>query len=264
MGKVCVVNSCQSGRKTKNVMKSVSFFRPTTPARLENWKKSLGIALKATDYICHLHFKEENINMYEKFNIKGELKYIPTQRKTLKEEALPTMEHQFIPIPEFQANIIHVQESVELYPNQSKEKQQQINVEQQELSDDQKSSNDLMDCEMIQHDFAEPTSQYQDTDITINPIEIFKIKFRAFSLLPPFWLHAENPNGLEFMRMDPTTQQIKHHIRLNDDLSITVIFTNKEELPIKEKINSYDNTYDYLKSVERWPLCVGTQIDDNK
>ncbi|XP_063542857.1 uncharacterized protein LOC134751397 isoform X2 [Cydia strobilella] len=263
MGKVCVVHSCQSGRKVENVTKSVSFFRPTTPARLENWKKSLGIALKASDYICHLHFKEENIYMYDKLNIKGELKYIPTQRKMLKEEALPTIEHQFIPIPEHEirGNIIHVKESSQTYPNQRKEKQKQ--GEQQELSEDHKSNN-LIDYEMI-HVFAEPLlSQYQDTDVTINPIEIFKSKFQAFSLLPPFWIHAENPNGLEFMRMDPTTKQMKHHIRLNDDLSITVIFPNKEELQLKEKINSYDDTYNYLKSVERWPFCVGTQIEGNK
>ncbi|XP_063379933.1 uncharacterized protein LOC134666644 isoform X1 [Cydia fagiglandana] len=209
--------------------------------------------------------------MYEKLTIKGELKYIPTQRKTLKEEAVPTIEHQFIPIPEheLQANTIHIEESFEPYrpyPNQPKdEQQQQINAEQQELSEDQNDSNYLMDYEMIQQDFAEPLfSQYQDTNVTINPIENFKSKFRAFSLLPPFWLHAENPNGLEFMRMDPKTQKIKHHIRLNDDLTVTVIFPNNEQLPLKEKINSYDNTYDYLKSVERWPLCVGTQIDDNK
>ncbi|XP_063630179.1 uncharacterized protein LOC134801498 [Cydia splendana] len=227
MGKVCIVNSCQSGRKgkkQKNVTKPVTFFQPTTPARLESWKKSLGIALKANDYICYLHFKEETINMYEKLIIKGELKYIPTQRKTLKEEAVPTIEHQFIPIPEheLQANTIHVEESFEPYPNQPKdEQQQQINAEQQELSVDQNDSNNLMDCEMIQQVFAEPLlSQYQD--VTINPIDNFKSKFRAFSFLPPFWLHAENSSGLEFMRMDPTTQQIRHHIRLNDDLTITV------------------------------------------
>ncbi|XP_063390059.1 uncharacterized protein LOC134675659 [Cydia fagiglandana] len=291
MGKVCIVNGCRSGRKgkkQKNVTKSVAFFQPTTPAKLESWKKSLGIALKTNDYVCHLHFKEENINMYEKLTIKGERKYIPTQRKTLKEEAVPTIEHQFIPIPEheLQANTIHVEQSFEPYPKQPKdEQQQQINTEHQELSEDQSDSNNSMDYETLHQElsedqsdsnnsmdyetlqqvFVEPLlSQYLDTDVTINSIENFKSKFRTFSLLPPFWLHAENPNGLEFMRMDPTTQQIKHHIRLNDDLTITVIFPNKEQLPLKEKINLHDNTYNYLKSVERWPLCVGTQIDDNK
>ncbi|XP_074115079.1 uncharacterized protein LOC141537799 [Cotesia typhae] len=66
------------------------------------------------------------------------------------------------------------------------------------------------------------------------------------------------------MRMDPTTQQIKIRLRLNKDTSITVIFLNNEELPLNEKLHSLSCVYNYLKSVERWPICVGTQIDSTK
>ncbi|CAH2062436.1 unnamed protein product, partial [Iphiclides podalirius] len=83
-------------------------------------------------------------------------------------------------------------------------------------------------------------------------------------MLPPCWLFVEKPNGVEFMRMDTTTKQIKNHIRLNKDLSITVIFPNNDEYSLKEKLKSLNKLYNYLKSVERWPLCVGTQMDNNK
>ncbi|CAG5097455.1 Protein of unknown function [Cotesia congregata] len=62
MGKSCIVKSCPSGRKlkiTKNdPSQHLSFFQPSTPARLDKWQKCLGIKLKATNNICHLHFKE--------------------------------------------------------------------------------------------------------------------------------------------------------------------------------------------------------------
>ncbi|CAD6222071.1 GSCOCG00011706001-RA-CDS, partial [Cotesia congregata] len=112
MGKSCIVKSCPSGRKlkiTKNdPSQHLSFFQPSTPARLDKWQKCLGIKLKATNNICHLHFKEEHIKLYDKFIINGEVKIFPTVKKKLKPEALPTIEHQFIPIPlyELQASII--------------------------------------------------------------------------------------------------------------------------------------------------------------
>ncbi|CAH2090996.1 unnamed protein product [Euphydryas editha] len=164
---------------------------------------SLGIELKATDYICHLHFKEEQIKMYEKLYIKGELIIMPLRKKILKEEDLPTIQHQFIPVLEHELNT------------------------------------------------KPPFSQHASKDSkNVQEIEAPK--------LPPFWLY------IVFMRMDPTTQQIKIRLRLNKDKSITVLFPNNDELPLNEKINSLSCIYDYLKSVERWPLCVGTQIDSIK
>ncbi|XP_047988877.1 uncharacterized protein LOC125228374 isoform X2 [Leguminivora glycinivorella] len=333
----CVVQSCPNRSIVKNATQSLSYFRPTTH-RLEDWSKSLGMELKISDSICHHHFKAEHINMYSEFKIKGEVKYIRLERKTLKKEALPTVEHQFIP-PQVEANIIHLHESFESVPNHSpkeqlkqcipktrkshkegdlptiehiplpehqveannidlhesfeslpnhspNEQQEQNQADQHELSEDQKSSDIIMDYEMIEHHLADPLLIQEEVDdeedtnvkinsieidddedttnVKINPIEIFKSKFQASSLLPPYWLHIENPNGIEFMRMDPRTQQIKHHIRLNNDLSVTVIFRSKEELQLNQRINSYEETYDYLKSVGKWLVCAGTQIEDNE
>ncbi|XP_057340694.1 uncharacterized protein LOC130677837 [Microplitis mediator] len=77
-------------------------------------------------------------------------------------------------------------------------------------------------------------------------------------------MFLNNPNEPEFLRMDPATRQIKNHLRLNEDTSVTVIFRKLGELPLNEKIVSLSNISNYSKSVERWPLCVGTQIDKNK
>lgn len=69
----------------------------------------MGIKLKATDNICHLHFKEEHIQLYDKFIIdRDEVKIFSTVKKLQKAEALRTIEHEFIPIPvyELQASVI--------------------------------------------------------------------------------------------------------------------------------------------------------------
>ncbi|CAG5100566.1 Protein of unknown function [Cotesia congregata] len=92
MGKSCIVKSCPSGRKLKTTKNDssqrLSFSNLLyTPARLDKWQKCLGIKLKATNNICHLHFKEEHIKLYDKFIINGEVKIFQTVKKKLKPEA---------------------------------------------------------------------------------------------------------------------------------------------------------------------------------
>ncbi|XP_046610973.1 uncharacterized protein LOC124300692 [Neodiprion virginianus] len=261
MGKICAAKSCTSGRKLKNKpddsSQPPSFFQPTIPARLENWKKSLGINLKASDYSCHLHFKEEDIRMYDRVVIKGELKIFPKGKKQLKDEALPRLEHQFVPI----------------YFNHSEDEQhcqiEEHEIEQQKILTNEELSNNLMDAIIpIEQDLDEPPSSQHVHDIIENQqetearaqLEDFRAEIKKISL-PPSWLYLDKPDGLIFMRIDETTRQIVNHLRLNEDTSITVIFPNNEELLLNEKIDSFRDIYDYLKSVERWPLCVGTQVD---
>ncbi|XP_039749773.1 uncharacterized protein LOC120626343 isoform X2 [Pararge aegeria] len=253
MGKICVVKSCPSGRNPQNKKNSspqpLSYFQPTTPARLQNWKISLGIELKATDYICHLHFKEEQIKMYEQLYIKEELVIMPLGKKILKEEALPTIQHQFIPVfeHEFLTSTVDELKIPSLHSNNNGDEElflvQENNIEPQTI---------------LEQDLIEPPFSQHACKDSKNLQEIEAPK------LPPFWLYIPEPNGFVFMRMDPTTQQIKIRLRLNKDTSITVLFPNNDELPLNEKINSLSCIYDYLKSVERWPLCVGTQIHSIK
>lgn len=203
--------------------------------------------------------------MYEKFYIKGELKIIPTEKKILKEKALPTIHHQFIPIIDHECLTITVGEleMPSLYSIKSEDEQlfkgQENNIEPQKI----------LACENVSHNIKgagvqseqsliEPSFSLQTSKILKNVQEIEAPK------LPPFWLYVPESNGFIFMRMDPTTQQIKIRLRLNEDTSITLIFPNNEELPLNEKIKPLSSVYNYLKSVERWPLCVGTQIDSTK
>ncbi|XP_074113767.1 uncharacterized protein LOC141536884 isoform X3 [Cotesia typhae] len=283
MGKVCVVKSCPSGRKLQstknNSPQSVSYFQVNTPVRLQNWKISLGIELKASDFVCHLHFKEEHIKTYEKFFIKGEVKIFPTGKKIVRNEALPTTEHQFIPIPAYEllASTVHEQQQPNFHCNHSEDEQQyqvqENNVEQQKVLVNQEVSNNFMDDNVqTEKDLDEPLlsqqahydlKNHQETEASTQS-ENFRDNLNKFIALPPFWMYGDKPNGPEFMRMDPTTERITNRLRLNEDKSITVIFRNNEELILNDKIDSYSNIYDYLKSVERWPLCVGTQIDSNR
>ncbi|XP_043488792.1 uncharacterized protein LOC122515485 isoform X2 [Polistes fuscatus] len=203
--------------------------------------------------------------MYEKLYIKGELKILPTGKKILKEEALPTIQHQFIPIfeHEFLTSTVDKLKKPSFHSNNSEDKQlfqvRKSNIEPQKILADEDVFNNLIDAGVkSEQDLIKPPFSQHASKDSKNPQEIEAPK------LPPFWLYVPKPNGFVFMRMDPTTQRIKIRLRLNDDTSISVIFPNNEELPLNEKINSLSSIYDYLKSVERWPLCVGTQIDSTK
>ncbi|KAK0075044.1 hypothetical protein PV326_011928, partial [Microctonus aethiopoides] len=264
MDRICAVKSCPSGRKLKtekdDSSQPPSHFQPTTPAGLENWKISLGINLKASDYICHLHFKEEDIKMYDKFVIKGELKIIPKERKQLKDEALPTPEHQFVSI-----DFNHSEDEQHCQVDEHQIQQQKILVNQ-ELSNNLMDANipteqDLEELPLSQHVYDIIESQ-QDTEGRIQ-FEDLRDNIKKFSL-PPSWLYLDKPNGLIFMRVNETTWEIVNHLRLSKNMSITVFFSNNEELLLNEKIDSFGGIYDYLKSIERWPLCVGTQFDSNR
>ncbi|KAK0074617.1 hypothetical protein PV325_008075, partial [Microctonus aethiopoides] len=210
-----------------------------TPARLENWKLSLGINLKASDYICHLHFKEEDIKMYDKMVIKGELKIIPKERKQLKDEAIPTLEHQFVSI-----DFNHSEDEQHCQVDEHQ-------IEQPKILVNQELSNNLMDANISTgQDLEEPPSRQNVHDI-IESQQKTEARKRFEDIrnniknivLPPSWLYLDKPNGLVFMRMDETTRRIVNHLRLNEDASITV------------SIN---------QCPKRWPLCVGTQIDSNR
>ncbi|XP_044763819.1 uncharacterized protein LOC123320535 [Coccinella septempunctata] len=53
---------------------------------------------------------------------------------------------------------------------------------------------------------------------------------------------------------------------VKDDLTVLVIFPNKERLHVDDQIVSSlpEDVYAYLKSVEKWPLSVGTQIENQR
>ncbi|CAG5093086.1 Protein of unknown function [Cotesia congregata] len=143
MEKLCSVKSCPSGRKLKSkgidTSQPLSFFRPTTPAKLKKWNMALGTRMKTTDYIYHLHFKKEDIKMYETFNIKGEITILPTGKKTLREEALPTIEHQLISVPahELQASVVNISQNVHSNQNQSENKRNHLTQEHQDQHEQQ-------------------------------------------------------------------------------------------------------------------------------
>ncbi|XP_044574855.1 uncharacterized protein LOC123258733 [Cotesia glomerata] len=206
MGKICVVKSCPSGRKSQNKKNSspqpLSYFQPTTPARLQNWKISLSIELKATDYICHLHFKEEQIKMYEKLYIKGELIIMPLGKKILKEEALPTMQHQFIPVfeHEFLTSTVDELKMLSLHSNNYEDEElflvQENNIEPQTILVDDVPNNLIDDGVQTEQDLIEPPFSQHACKDSKNLQEIEAPK------LPPFWLYIPEPNGFVFMRMD--------------------------------------------------------------
>lgn len=221
MGKLCSVKSCPSGRKLKSkgidTSQPLSFFRPTTPAKLKKWNMVLGATMKTTDYICHLHFKLEDIKMYETFNIKGEITILPTGKKTLRDEALPTIEHQFISVPahELQTSVVKNSQNMHSTEKQSENKR-----------DHQTQEHDFV-IQQTEYDLDIPQLNHNKSDVTSQSAEKFLENLKS-SLLPQGWMYFEKPKGLEFGRINPTTMQISNRLRVNKDLSITVFF-----LPMK-------------------------------
>lgn len=148
---------------------------------------------------------------------------MPLGKKMLKEEALPTIQHQFIPIleHEFLTSTVDELEMPSLHLNNSGDEElfqvQENNIEPQTILADEDVSNNLIDAGVqSEEDLIElPFSQHA-SKVSKNLQETEAPK------LPPFWLYTPNPNGFVFMRMDPTTQQIKIRLRLNKDTSITV------------------------------------------
>ncbi|XP_030748848.1 uncharacterized protein LOC115876941 [Sitophilus oryzae] len=279
MVKVCVVKSCSSRREDKGQIESypVSFFQPTTTTRLERWSKALGISLKTRDNICQFHFKEEDVKMYDKIVIGDTIHLHYLQRKILKEEALPTRKHQF----ELNSELLQEQQAREdqFVKQQQYKKTKQQQPKEEPLSQEQQheqSEQEIIQFEeqpkyeiqdpLNQDDQLEQTEQdqhfveHQITEI-IEPIAEIK---KNISALPPCWLYIDKPKEIEFMRLDPTSKQILNHIILKEDLSITVVCSNNERKALDEKIVSIDEVYKYLKSVEKWPLCVGTQFEEKR
>lgn len=159
--------------------------------------------------------------MYEKLYIKGELKIMPLGKKILKEEALPTIQHQFIPILEHEllTSTVDELEKLSLHLNNSGDKElfqvHENNIEPPKiLADEDVPNNPIGAVVQSEQNLIEPPLSQDVSKDSYNLQEIEAPK------LPPFWLYI--PNGFVFMRMDPTTQQIKIRLRLNKDTSITV------------------------------------------
>ncbi|XP_057328293.1 UPF0746 protein DDB_G0281095-like [Microplitis mediator] len=265
MVRVCAVKSCPSGRKSKKVVKetsgSVSFFQAITPARLEHWTKSLGITLKASDYICQFHFKAKDINMYTKIVIGNEVHFHSSGRKKLSEEAVPTIEHQLQLNPE-QQQLEQEQQQLEQEQQQLEQEQQQLEQKQQQLEQKQQQlEQEQEQLEQEQEQLEQDQQQPEQIPEIMEPISSLMEKF---SILPQYWSYAEKSNAMEFFRFDPVQMRIQNHIAWNDDLSISVIFPNNEKVSLSDKLFSLDEIYDYLKSVEKWPLCVGTLIEKQR
>ncbi|XP_008552059.2 putative uncharacterized protein DDB_G0271606 [Microplitis demolitor] len=179
MVRACTVKSCPSGRKNKKVVKetscSMSFFQAKTSARLQHWTKSLGIALKASDYICQFHFKEKDIKMYSKIVIENDVHLHHLSRKDLTEDAVPTIEHQLQLNPQLQQ-----QDQQQLNQEQQQSEQEQLQPEQEQLQSEQQQPEQIPQIE--------------------KPISYFR---KNLTLLPQHWTYAEKSDDMEFVRIDP-------------------------------------------------------------
>ncbi|XP_044745630.1 uncharacterized protein LOC123307407 [Coccinella septempunctata] len=137
--------------------------------------------------------------MYNKIVIKDVVHLHELHRKTLKPEALPTIQHQF-----------HSYAGEHLAKEQMLQDKQKLVHQQPEI---------------IQHQ-EEIVNQHSQQESEV-PIE-------------------------------------HNYCVVRDDLTVLVIFPNKERLHVDDQIVSSlpEDVYAYLKSVEKWPLCVGTQIEN--
>lgn len=145
-----------------------------------------------------------------------ELKIFPTEKKQLKNEALPTIKHQFIPL--------HQSEDKQHCP-----KDEHFIEQRRVLADEKVLNNFINDNQTVKGSEKQTLIQYlhdtveshQETEARA-PLEDFRDNIRKFPMMPPFWLYIDKPIGFEFVRMDVTTRKILNHLRWNKDTSITV------------------------------------------
>lgn len=162
----------------------------------------MGINLKNTDYICQLHFREVDIKSYDEIIIDGKSNILPLAKKKLMDGALPTLEHQykFDVDSSTSLNVHNSNRKIVINNNEDYQDHQHRDIMQQAVV------NGLNNCEPmdIQLEFSTVPNDW------IVPI------------LPEYWSFTKKLSYLEFMRVDPATKQIKHHIRVNQDLSVIV------------------------------------------
>ncbi|XP_052746320.1 uncharacterized protein LOC112054391 isoform X2 [Bicyclus anynana] len=245
MVKVCAVKSCPNGLKMKNrnnsASPSLSYFRPMTPKKLQNWRKSLGIVdLKSTDYICHLHFKKEDVTMFEKNKTNGEVQILKTGKTTLNDKALPSVNHQFTPTPEHKlarkpdSSCFQTQNSIK------------------EVFVDQETDDPYMD--KTEH-FSDPLlDNVSNTTKTSQNIEKW-VNNKKILKLPPTWMYVRKENRVEYERINLNTGAARN---------LVTFLPNNKEIILKKKIDSFKNIYDCLKHIERIRLCAGTRIHNKR
>ncbi|XP_074100400.1 uncharacterized protein LOC141528313 [Cotesia typhae] len=132
------------------------------------------------------------------------------------------IQHQFIPIleQELLTSTVDELEKPSLHLNNSGDEElfqvHENNIEPPKiLADEDVPNNPIGAVVQSEQDLIEPPLSQDASKDSYNLQEIEAPK------LPPFWLYIPKPNGFVFMRMDPTTQQIKIRLRLNKDTSIT-------------------------------------------
>ncbi|XP_044757117.1 uncharacterized protein LOC123315480 [Coccinella septempunctata] len=185
--------------------------------------------------------------MYNKIVIKDVVHLHELHRKTLKPEALPTIQHQF-----------HSYAGEHLAKEQMLQDKQKLVHQQPEIIQHQEeivNQHSQQQSEApIEHNYCVQQSE--------KPLQYLLDKYQQF--LPQHWAYIPKPDGIEYIRLDPETRLIKNHIMVRDDLTVLVIFPNKERLHVDDQIVSSlpEDVYAFLKSVEKWPLCVGTQIEN--
>ncbi|XP_044761975.1 uncharacterized protein LOC123319180 [Coccinella septempunctata] len=168
---------------------------------------------------------------------------------TLKPEALPTIHHQF-----------HSYAGEHLAEEQMLQDKQKLVHQQPEIIQHQEeivNQHSQQESEVpIEHNYCVQQSE--------KPLQYLLDKYQQF--LPHHWAYIPKPDGIEYIRLDPETRLIKNHIMVKDDLTVLVIFPNKERLHVDDQIVSSlpEDVYAYLKSVEKWPLSVGIQIENQR
>ncbi|XP_046588023.1 uncharacterized protein LOC124293046 [Neodiprion lecontei] len=81
MGRCCAVHGCLSGRKASENVEKVALFKAPKDVELRSkWSSALGQELKASSFICELHFNPENV--------------IKTDREILKDGSVYVYEYQ--------------------------------------------------------------------------------------------------------------------------------------------------------------------------
>ncbi|XP_057321213.1 uncharacterized protein LOC130664996 [Microplitis mediator] len=91
MGRCCAVHGCVSGRMASKSVRKVALFKVPKDVELRNkWISALGQELKATSFICELHFNPEDVIKSDREILKdGSIYVYEYQKVHLKKKAEP-------------------------------------------------------------------------------------------------------------------------------------------------------------------------------
>ncbi|XP_065161335.1 uncharacterized protein [Atheta coriaria] len=248
MGRCCAVHGCFSGRKTSKKVEKVALFKAPKDVELcSKWSSALGQKLKATSYICELHFNSKDVIRSDQTILKDGSVYVHEFQKVhLRKEAAP------------KSNII----------SDSDESIADIDMVDHSINDDCNHNPVETDANTNFPDVASTVIE-DDNLLVVNSTEEFSFRSIQNMLeaqpLRKNWCWTVIINSFISLSYISSKLELVCHVKIDVNLKVMII-NAKTNIVIDMDVNisSFACVWQLLDSLENCFFCSGTGYDDKK